>query len=243
MPHPPHTLLALYADDTAIITQSWRTDTIVHRLTNAMSMLLRYFSKWKLQVNTHKTEAILFTRRRPIAPAPLCFHSSVVPWKSQVRYLGLILDSKLLFTKHINSVTHKATGTFLQLFPLLARDSTLTTHNKLILYKLFTRSALTYAAPVWSYISPSTYRRLQVLQSKCLRVIGNYPRCTPIPRLHTTLNIPPIRDFVYHLTDKFFSSCPAHLNPLISAIGNYTLADLQHQYKKYIHKRPKHILL
>ena len=26
-------------------------------------------------------------------------------------------------------------------------------------------------------------------------------------------------------------------------IGNYTLADLHRQYKKYIYKRPKHILL
>ena len=31
--------------------------------------------------------------------------------------------------------------------------------------------------------------------------------------------------------------------PLIRSIGNYSLADLHRQYKKYIHKRPKHILL
>jgi hypothetical protein len=158
-------------------------------------MLLRSFTKWKLQVNIHKTEAILFTRRRPNAPAPLHFQHTIVPWKSHVRYLGLSLDSKLLFTKHITSVTHKATGTFLQLFSLLARDSTLTIPNKLTLYKLFIRSVLTYAATVWSYTSPSNYRRLHVMQSKCLRVIGNYPRCTPIPCLHTTLNITPISDF------------------------------------------------
>jgi hypothetical protein len=30
IPHPPNTQLALYADDTAILTQSWRTDTIVN---------------------------------------------------------------------------------------------------------------------------------------------------------------------------------------------------------------------
>jgi hypothetical protein len=39
--------------------------------------------------------------------------------------MGLELDSKLLFTKHINIVTHKALGVLLELFPLLARDSTL----------------------------------------------------------------------------------------------------------------------
>jgi len=55
IPHPPNTQLALYADDTAILTQSWRTDTIVHRFTHATSVLLRYFTRWKLLVNIHKT--------------------------------------------------------------------------------------------------------------------------------------------------------------------------------------------
>jgi hypothetical protein len=73
--------------------------------------------------------------------------------------------------------------------------------------------------------------------------IGNYPRRTPIPLLHSNLNIPPIREFIYLLTDKFFTRCLTHPNPLISSIVNYSLADLHCQYKKYIHKRPKHILL
>ena len=60
---------------------------------------------------------------------------------------------------------------------------------------------------------------------------------------HYLKYINPINDFIYHLTDKFFGSCPAHPNPLIRSIGNYSLADLHRQYKKYIHKRPKHILL
>ena len=90
--------MALYADDTAILAQSWRVDTIVNRFTHATSMLLRYFTKWKLPVNIHKTEANLSTRRRPTAPAPLDFQHTIVPWKSHVRYLGLTLDSKLLLT-------------------------------------------------------------------------------------------------------------------------------------------------
>jgi hypothetical protein len=51
MPHPPNTQLALYVDDTAILAQSWRTDTIVHQLIHATSVLFRYFTRWKLQVN------------------------------------------------------------------------------------------------------------------------------------------------------------------------------------------------
>jgi len=142
-----------------------------------------------------------------------------------------------------DAITHKASGTLLKLSPLLARDTTLALSNKLNLFKLFILSILTYAAPVWSNTSFHNYRRLQIFQSKCLRVIGDYPRRTPIPYLHTSLNIPTILNFIHHLTDIFFIRCLLHPNPLIQSIGNYTLADLHLQYKKYVHKRPKHILL
>jgi len=59
----------------------------------------------------------------------------------------------------------------------------------------------------------------------------HFPRRTPIPRLHTTLNVTPIREFIYHLTANFFDRCSAHHNRLVRSIGNYSLADLHHQYK------------
>jgi len=118
----------------------------------------------------------------------------------------------------------------------------LTIPNKILLYKLLLRSVITYAAPVWCSTSLTNYRHLQVYQSKCLRVIGDFPRRTPISNLHTYLQMIPIRQFTYNLTDKFFVSCPAHSNPLIRNTGNYTLENLHRQYPKYRHKRTKHIL-
>jgi hypothetical protein len=126
---------------------------------------------------------------------------------------------------------------------LLARDSTLSSHNKLTLYKLLIRPILTYAAPVWSNTSNTNYCHLQTLQSKCLRVIGNYPRRTHIPLIHSTLNIETLHEFKHHLLEKIFHQCSIHQNPLVHQIGDYTMADLQHRYKKYIHKRTKHLLL
>jgi hypothetical protein len=112
-----------------------------------------------------------------------------------------------------------------------------------IIRRTRTRLANTYAAPVWSNTSNTNYRHLQTLQSKCLRVIGNYPRRTPIPLIHSTLNIEPLHEFIHRLAETFFHQCSIHQNPLVRQIGDYTMADLQHQYKKYIHKRTKHLLL
>ena len=243
LPTFPNTLLALYADDTAVLTQSWRPDTIHRRLTHASTLLLKYFSRWKLQVNTHKTEIILFTRRSPMTPPPFRCQQAVIPRAPQVKYLGVLLDSKLLFSNHIKTTSQKALGVLCKLFPLLARDSTLPVTTKLALYKLTIRSILTYAAQVWSSTSTSNLKHLQITQSKCLRVIGNLPKRTPIQQLHALLQVQPLNEYIYNLTTSFFNKCYSHPSPLIRTIGNYTLTDLRHLNPKYIHKRPKHLLL
>ena len=74
-------------------------------------------------------------------------------------------------------------------------------------------------------------------------LLATSPRRTPIPCLHATLNVTPIRDFIYHLTANFFDRCSAHANTHVRSIGNNSLAYLHHQYKKYVHRCPKHILL
>ena len=68
MPSPTHTHLDLYAEDTALLSQSWRPDTISRRLSQAVATLLKYFSKRKFRLNVHKTETILFSKRRPPLP-------------------------------------------------------------------------------------------------------------------------------------------------------------------------------
>ena len=120
-----------------------------------------------------------------------------------------------------------------QVSPLLTRDSTLSSHNKLTIYKLLPLPILTHATRVWSNTSPSNYRHLQVLQSKCLRVIGFYPRRTAIPHLHSTLSLETIHEFIHRLTANFFHNCSTHPNPLVCQIGNYTLLDFHVQYRKY----------
>jgi len=56
-------------------------------------------------------------------------------------------------------------------------------------------------------------------------------------------SLEPIHEFIYRLTGKFYHNCSTHPNPLVCQIGNYTSLGLHVQYRKYIHKRIKHLLL
>ena len=131
------------------------------------------------------------------------------------------------------------------IFPLLSRDSQLTISNKTLLYKLLLRSMITYAAPVWSCTSLTNYRHLQVYQSKCLRVIGNFPEA-PLYHTYTIIYKYSQSATTYTSSQNDFSCdalCSTHTNPFIQNIGNYTTKDLHRKNTKYIHKHIKHILL
>jgi hypothetical protein len=156
----------------------------VNTQSNELCTLLKYFTKWELSLNAHKTETILFSKRRPRLPERVQIGNTSVPWASDVKYSGLLLDPKLLYTMHLRTVTNKATGNLCNIFPLLTRDSTLSQTSKLTLYKLLIRSLLTYAATVCNTTCNSNYLKLQVFKIKSLRVIGDYRRGTPISHLH-----------------------------------------------------------
>lgn len=233
--------LAAFADDTIAYKHSYRIDTIVNQLQSTVANCLKFFNKWKIRANEGKTEAIIFTKRRPVVNKNITVNNKTIEWSQSVKYLGVILDSRLTFTKHIDTQCNKAIGILVKLFPLLNRKSNLNIKNKLLLYKTIIRPVLTYAAPVWSNTSGSNYKKLQIVQNKCLRVIGNFPRCTPISEIHDKLCMEPIRDFILNLTIKFCDKSSNSKDSYIRNITNYNKESLL-QYKNYKHKRLKDIL-
>jgi hypothetical protein len=138
-------------------------------------------------------------------------------WVSAVPNLDLVLDSPVIYTQHLFPVTKKATAVLNNIFAHL-RDSTLTQSCNLTIYKLLIRSILPYAAPVCSSICSSSYLTLQVAQTRCLPLIGNYPNS----HLHDTLKTKPIPGIIHRLTDKFL------LPPKTSAETNQELYSSRH---------------
>ena len=89
IPIYPHTLLAIYADDTAI-KASIKTFTCRH----TFLVLRNFFNKWIIKINTNKSQAVFFSKKHSF-PAPLDFNNSPVDFGRKVKYLITILDSNL----------------------------------------------------------------------------------------------------------------------------------------------------
>lgn len=88
--------LALYADDTSLISSSWQDKLLVLRLQIYLDKVIEYFKDWKLTVNPAKTQPIFFNRWKPAASGlRLSVDGVDIIWSHEVRYLGLMLDKGL----------------------------------------------------------------------------------------------------------------------------------------------------
>ncbi|KFM66338.1 RNA-directed DNA polymerase from mobile element jockey, partial [Stegodyphus mimosarum] len=174
IPTTPNTTLAMYADDTAILTQSAFVGSAIQHLQEHIQALEAWLVKCRIKVNVEKTYAILFTTKKKF-PVCLQMYGESIPWVKQVPYLGVILTKSLTWNPHITNIIRKFRASKASLFPLIARNSVLSIDNKFLIYKSMLRLILSYACPVWAYSCKSLRKRQQAAQNGEIRQICNVP--------------------------------------------------------------------
>lgn len=203
-----NTQIAQFADDTAIYATSFSAEVAYRKLTIHNHYLQKYFTKWKIKLNSSKTEIITFTKKK----TDVTIHSLKSPAATlkpvkQVKYLGMVLDRGLTFSMHITKAIKAAYMAINRVYPIINRKSQLSLENKLLLYKAVIRPVLTYAAPAWCSASVTSIKRLQLIQNKCLRIINSANRYTKITELHkNSNNLPFLEDFIIKLSLAFYNN-------------------------------------
>lgn len=213
---------SIFADDTAILCHGVYAEDIISSLQNALIHLEEYFKKWKILINPQKTQAIYFTRRRNPCFIPQrdlsINNNTTIKWESEVKYLGVILDSKINFSKHVSYVINKINNVTRLMYSFLNRKSTLSPDNKLIIFKAIFMSILYYAAPVWNDVATCHVKKLQISQNKLLKMIYNLPRHYSTQRLHFICGIEMVNDRILKLTHNYDIRCQVseylHINEL-----------------------------
>ena len=127
------------------------TPTIQSRLQTASDRYVRYFQKWKVQVNGSKSEATLFSRktaRRHQPTLSVKIGNDGVPWRSSLKYLGMTLDRRLTFKDHIQGHIGRSELVTRSLYSIVNRGSRLNLKHRLHLFKSVFRPRFSYGAPL-----------------------------------------------------------------------------------------------
>ena len=175
---PPNVKASLFADDTAIWASSRNVKYLTHKIQKALEYVNDWTSKWDLKVSTDKSKFILFGRRKK-AHCPIYINSVELTETDQVKFLGMVFDSKLTWKYHIDHLVNKCRKRINILKALTDSKWGANKQSILLLYKAIIRSCLDYGAEVYDSCCQSLKDRLNAIQAQCLRIATGALRTTP----------------------------------------------------------------
>lgn len=214
-----HTVVATFADDTAILATNEKPETAAAHLQGHLDVLQIWFNKWRITVNTEKSAQVTFTNRRVIC-TQVRINGATIPQKTEVKYLGLHLDQKLNWSAHIKAKRKQIDIKAKQMNWLIGRRSQLSLSNKILLYKIILKPIWTYGIQLWGCAKASHTKILQRCQSKILRTIVNAPWYVTNTTLHTDLGIPYVANEIQRLARTYTHNLAGHGNELIGQLIN-----------------------
>ncbi|CAF4826717.1 unnamed protein product [Pieris macdunnoughi] len=184
-----------YADDIAILISGNFESTLCDLMRRAFKVIERWCNKHELSVNPSKTELILFTNRRVLGPykLPKLFNTKLI-LKYEIKYLGVILDSKLLWNKHLEHKLNKATIAFYQCKKMLGVKWGLSPKITLWIYTAIIRPMLAYGALVWWPRTElqTAITKLGRFQRLALSAASGCMKTTPTAAMEMALQILPL---------------------------------------------------
>ena len=106
---------------------------------------------------------------------PVKLNSEQLPQADEVKYLGIHLDRKLTWRKHITTKRKQLDLKLRNLYWIIGRKSQLSLENKLLVYKVILKPVWTYGIQLWGTASNSNREILERFQSKVLCIITDAP--------------------------------------------------------------------
>lgn len=166
--------MATYADDTAILATGTNSDIATKKLQSTINRIVDWTFRWRIKLNENKSQHINFTLKKEI-PLPITINQQVVPYSNTAKYLGMTLDAKLRWKAPIKIKWNQLCKLRSKMEWMIGRNSNLSVHNKLLLYKLILRPVWTYGIQLWGCGADSNVKIIQTFQNKVLRDIIEAP--------------------------------------------------------------------
>ena len=159
----------LYADDANIIITGNSIAEVDVQLRDLCKSLLKWVHSNGLCLNLKKTNYMIFSRSRKIElPTPLFLSNLLIEQKSEARFLGVIVDQNLTWSRHVKTVRSKMARYLGLMYKLKGQ---LPVRVRIQIYHSFVQSHINFCSLVWGFSAKSNIESLFTAQKKGMRAI------------------------------------------------------------------------
>lgn len=184
-----------YADDIVIMTKGKFESTLCDRTQEGLRLVERWCQTVGLRVNPSKTTMIPFTNKRKLNNMhPIYLNGEKLEISKETKYLGLILDSKLLWNSHQKAVIYKSTRALMICRRLAGKSWGCNPHIIRWMYTMMVRPIVTYGAIAWGKRTQleTSRKELEKLQRKACICITGAMRTCPTAAIEVLLELTPL---------------------------------------------------
>ena len=215
----------LFADDSNLLLSGPNVNDLCNQMNIELNKVVEWFKINKLCLNVKKTNFMIFNAKNKPSPQSdltLKVDEAIVDQVYHTKFLGVIIDSKLNWTLHINHVAGKISKNI----GIITRARKILTEKTLTgLYYTFIYPYLNYCCTVWGISPESHLSKLYVLQKRIVRIISGKPRLFPSSDLFKCLKILPIRHLNQFKLSIFcykfkMNKLPTIFDEFITSIGD-----------------------
>ena len=204
----------LFADDAALITQAKNLKQLKRLLKTQSSVFFDWLVSNKLTLNYKKTKYMIFQKKgiskQILKKVNLNINKNNIKQVETFKYLGVLLDNKLSWQEHIQSLQTKLAkfnGVIYKIRNFVPRKILMMLYNALV------GSYLRYGIRAWATCSPNLLNSLQVAQNKIIRAIMFLPYTSEVLTCYSDLKILPVEKICEHETAKLIHSISYNYNP------------------------------
>jgi len=177
----------------------------------------RWFADWRIKINETKSRHVTFTLNRQTCP-PCTLNNTFIPQADVVTYLGVHLDRRLTWRRHIESKRTHMKLKAANLRWLINYNSPLSLEYKVLLYNTVLKPIWTYGCELWGNASKTNIEIIQRAQSTILRTITGAPWYLRSESIHRDLHINLVNEEIQMKKSKHQAKLAAHENPLAKSL-------------------------
>jgi hypothetical protein len=138
-----------FADDCLLMVSSKTTSELEVKVNQALNQIHLWSIDNKLEFNTFKTTTVLFTKNIKYNKPKFVFNNTVLEISKSMEYLGIIIDSKLDFKKHINNMKTKVMRFVMNITQFAKNKFGFNRHSLEVIYIGAVIPMISYGSPVW----------------------------------------------------------------------------------------------